>query len=184
MSEQVVTTDAPIMDLLRRGGPMTVAELAEAMEVTATAIRQRLSRLLAKDLVERRVVKAGRGRPSHRYRLTEKGNRMAGANFDDLALAAFRALKRLLDDAVAHLLGQPLLPFDKPDTGRRRRRQLQHLALFVHDFHFRNDVLATAQILKAQVFETESVGRSRRLRPFNNGQNRIVTFDRQFFSVF
>ena len=92
MSEESVTSDAPIIDLLRKGGPMTVAQLAEAMEVTATAIRQRLSRLLAQELVERRVVKAGRGRPSHRYRLTEKGNRLAGANFDDLALALWREI--------------------------------------------------------------------------------------------
>ena len=92
MPDQSVASDGPLMDLLRKRGAMTVAELAEAMEVTQTAVRQRLSRLLANNLVERRVVRAGRGRPSHRYRLTDKGNRLVGANFDDLASVLWREI--------------------------------------------------------------------------------------------
>ena len=67
------TADADLLDLLRCDGPLGVVELAEAVNVTPTAIRQRLVRLLAQNLIEREVERCGRGRPRHRYRLTTKG---------------------------------------------------------------------------------------------------------------
>ncbi len=90
MTEQIVASDMPVIDLLRKRGSMTVSELAEALDVTATAVRQRLSRLLAQGFIERWATRAGRGRPSHRYRLTDKGRRQAGANFSDLVTVLWR----------------------------------------------------------------------------------------------
>jgi predicted ArsR family transcriptional regulator len=55
------------------------------MGVTATAVRQRLQRLMAGGLIERQAENKGRGRPNHRYSLTEKGERSAGTNFADMA---------------------------------------------------------------------------------------------------
>ena len=75
------------MDLLRITGPLGVSELADAMEVTPTAVRQRLTRLLAGEVIRREPVRNGRGRPKHRYWLTDKGIRRTGSNFDDLAIA-------------------------------------------------------------------------------------------------
>jgi len=92
MSEEMVTSDAPVIDLLRKSGSMTVSELAVALDVTATAVRQRLGRLLLQGFIERRATRAGRGRPSHRYRLTEKGRRQAGVNFADLVTVLWREL--------------------------------------------------------------------------------------------
>jgi len=92
MSEEMVTSDAPVIDLLRKSGSMTVSELAVALDVTGTAVRQRLGRLLLQGFIERRATLAGRGRPSHRYRLTEKGRRQAGANFADLVTVLWREL--------------------------------------------------------------------------------------------
>ena len=45
MSMEAPTSDSDLMDLLRIAGPLSVSELADAMEVTATAVRQRLVRL-------------------------------------------------------------------------------------------------------------------------------------------
>lgn len=67
------------------------------MEVTATAVRQRLTRLMAQGYIERNVVRAGRGRPTHRYMLTDEGRRKTGANFADLAMALWQEV-RLIDD--------------------------------------------------------------------------------------
>lgn len=69
-----------------------MAELAQQVEVTPTAIRQRLMRLMAQGLVERDAVRNGRGRPKHLYRLTDKGFRLTGSNFADLALALWREI--------------------------------------------------------------------------------------------
>ena len=40
------SSDRALLDLIRRGGPLTVAEMAASLGVTATAIRNRLTRLL------------------------------------------------------------------------------------------------------------------------------------------
>ena len=67
------TSDRGLIELLRRQGQLGIGELTAAMHVTATAVRQRLVRLMAGGLVQRETNKVPRGRPSHRYSLTEKG---------------------------------------------------------------------------------------------------------------
>jgi DeoR family suf operon transcriptional repressor len=86
------TSDADFLDLLRVAGPTGVAELAERIDVTPTAVRQRLIRLMAQGLIEREAVRSGRGRPRHLYRLTDRGLRITGSNFADLALALWREI--------------------------------------------------------------------------------------------
>jgi len=92
MSTPVPTSDSHLLDLLRVAGSMGVAQLATQVEVTPTAIRQRLMRLMAQGLVEREAVRNGRGRPKHLYRLTDRGLRLTGSNFGDLALALWREI--------------------------------------------------------------------------------------------
>lgn len=94
------STDNDVLELLRACGPLGVAELAREIDVTPTAVRQRLARLLAQGLVERQPVRNGRGRPKHRYRLTQKGLRYTGSNFADLALALWREVSKLEDYEV------------------------------------------------------------------------------------
>jgi predicted ArsR family transcriptional regulator len=77
-----------------------VAEIADHVEVTPTAVRQRLGRLLARGFVEREPVRHGRGRPRHRYRLTQKGLRLTGSNFADLALVLWRSISSIEDFEV------------------------------------------------------------------------------------
>jgi DeoR family transcriptional regulator, suf operon transcriptional repressor len=100
MSVEAPNSDADLLDLLRIAGPLSVTELADAMEVTATAVRQRLTRLLAQMMIQRDAVRAGRGRPKHRYWLTEKGVRQTGSNFTDLAVALWREFRTLGDDSL------------------------------------------------------------------------------------
>jgi predicted ArsR family transcriptional regulator len=94
------SSDVGILDLLRKVGPLGVAELARAMQVTSTAVRQRLVRLMAQGLVGRQLSRAPRGRPSHRYELTDKGRRQTGANFADLALALWKEVRDIEDPEV------------------------------------------------------------------------------------
>ena len=70
------------------------------MGVTATAVRQRLQRLMADGLIERHAEKKGRGRPNHRYSLTEKGERSAGHNFADMAIVLWEEIKAVEDPAI------------------------------------------------------------------------------------
>lgn len=102
------SSDIGILDLLRKAGPLGVTELAQAMQVTATAVRQRLARLMGQGLVDRELARASRGRPSHRYALTEKGRRQTGANFVDLALALWKEVRAIEDAEVRRGLLQRL----------------------------------------------------------------------------
>ncbi len=92
MSIECPTSDADLMDLLRVSGSLGVSDLARKMEVTPTAVRQRLIRLMAQGLIQREALRAGRGRPKHLYDLTDKGLRLTGSNFTDLALALWREI--------------------------------------------------------------------------------------------
>lgn len=100
MTTLTASSDADLLELLRRRGRLSVAELASAMEVTATAVRQRLTRLLARGLIEREAVRGSRGRPRHNYRLTNKGVRVTGSNLPDLALALWRELGAVEDPEI------------------------------------------------------------------------------------
>ena len=92
MSVAAPTSDADILDLLRVSGSLGVTNLAEAIEVTPTAVRQRLMRMMAQGLVERESVNSGRGRPRHLYQLTDQGLRLTGSNFADLAVALWQEM--------------------------------------------------------------------------------------------
>ncbi len=85
MLPSVTDSDEYVLNLLRKRGGAEISELGQALGVTATAVRQRLARLMDDGLVCREeVVRGGRGRPSHRYRLTEKGTRSSGNNYAEL----------------------------------------------------------------------------------------------------
>ena len=73
MSIEQPGTDNDLLDLLRSTGPLSVNDLAGAMEVTPTAIRQRLTRLISQEIIQREASRIRRGRPMYRYWLTDKG---------------------------------------------------------------------------------------------------------------
>ncbi|MEX2142371.1 MAG: MarR family transcriptional regulator [Pirellulales bacterium] len=104
----VETSDSQVLDLLRRHGPLAIGDLTDHMGVTRTAVRQRLTRLVAGGLVGRDAARLPRGRPSHRYSLTEKGRREAGHNFGDLAVALWQEVRSVKDPEVRSGLLQRL----------------------------------------------------------------------------
>lgn len=108
MSTPTETSDSQLLELLRVRGAMSVSEVARASEVTATAVRQRLTRLMSQGLVARNATRNGRGRPSHRYALTEKARRLAGNNFGDLAMVLWNELRGVADPEVRRGLLQRL----------------------------------------------------------------------------
>jgi len=94
------SSDQALLDLLRKHGPLSVTQLKADMHVTATAVRQRLVRLLKQGDIERNAERISRGRPVHRYALTEKGRRRSGANFADLAVALWHEIREIKDSHI------------------------------------------------------------------------------------
>ena len=106
-------SDGEFLNELHRIGPKTVQEICAAIGVTATAVRQRLLRLQAKDFVSRDLMRSGRGRPRYVYRVTEKGLRQLGDNYSDLALILWREVRKIADpgtrDAITERIRNALV---------------------------------------------------------------------------
>jgi predicted ArsR family transcriptional regulator len=107
------SSDAALIELLRVEAALGIGQLAEALGVTATAIRQRLDRLMRQGIICRETAaasapqaaavpsrRAGRGRPAHVYSLTEKGRSTSGDNFRDLSLVLWREIRQVRDPSI------------------------------------------------------------------------------------
>jgi predicted ArsR family transcriptional regulator len=135
MSSAVVHSDTDLLELLRVAGPLDVMEMAGAIDVTATAVRQRLSRMLARGLIQREAIRAGRGRPRHRYQLTDQGFELTGSNFPDLAMALWKELSEVKNPElreellrrVARALARVYAGQIKGSTPAERMRSLSQL---------------------------------------------------------
>jgi predicted ArsR family transcriptional regulator len=100
MAMHTETSDVGLIALLRDRGALGISELTAAMNVTATAVRQRLTRLMNQGLIQRETTKMARGRPSHRYSLTERGRRQTNSNFADLTLALWNEVRSVKNPEV------------------------------------------------------------------------------------
>jgi predicted ArsR family transcriptional regulator len=79
------TADADLLHLLADAGPSAISEIEQHLEITRTAVHERLLRLMVEGLVDRELVRGGRGRPSYQYSLSPKARKLSGNNFADLA---------------------------------------------------------------------------------------------------
>lgn len=100
MRSVIDQSDREFLEQLHRTGPATIQEICGTLGVTATAVRQRLSRLQGLGLITRESVRAGRGRPHHTYRLTDGGLRELGDNYGDLAMILWRELQNIQEPSV------------------------------------------------------------------------------------
>jgi predicted ArsR family transcriptional regulator len=107
MNIQSDSTDTRFLRQLRRLGPSSIQQLCEAMGVTATAVRQRISRLQADGYIERETIRAERGRPYHVYHVTTEGIRQLGDDYGELAQILWRELREIEDtETRKRLLGR------------------------------------------------------------------------------
>lgn len=113
-------THQAVLFHLKRQKEMTVADLCEALGITSMAVRRHLSGLQADGLVDARLTKVSRGRPTYRYKLTEEAEKLFPSAINNFAVelldAVYEAkgssgvaeLLELRDEAVARRL-LPLL---------------------------------------------------------------------------
>lgn len=89
--------DIQFLRRLRRLGPSSIQQLCEAMGVTATAVRQRISRLQGAGYVDRETIRAERGRPYHVYHVTTDGVRQLGDDYGQLAQILWKEMQEIED---------------------------------------------------------------------------------------
>ena len=99
-TQRLSDRDREVVDMLMVQSPQEINQLGEHLGVTATAVRQRLGRLMSMGHVERSTASSGRGRPVHRYSLTEQGRLSGGNNLADLAVALWQQVQQIPDAAV------------------------------------------------------------------------------------
>lgn len=105
MTTPVSDDDREFLSRLHRLEKPTVQTLCDAVGVTATAVRHRLTRLEDARLIERvRLETTGRGRPAYGYRLTERGRGSLGDNSAMLAQALWQEVSKIEDESVRETL--------------------------------------------------------------------------------
>ena len=100
MRTNLESTDTEFLSRLHRQGASSVQQLCATMGVTATAVRQRISRLQSEGYVDRETIRAQRGRPYHVYRVTAAGLRQLGDDYGELAQILWKRVREIDDPNV------------------------------------------------------------------------------------
>lgn len=85
LSENPENTHQAVLHYLKRNNEMSVAELCDVLGVTSMAVRRHLAGLQKDGLVETRLVRQSRGRPTYRYRLTPRAETLFPSGLSTMA---------------------------------------------------------------------------------------------------
>ena len=102
MANGKATADADVLNLLADSGPLAISDIVQHFAVTRTAVSERLLRLMGEGLVDRELMRGGRGRPSYRYLLSPKARKLAGNNFADLSAVLWQEVLGIEDARRPH----------------------------------------------------------------------------------
>jgi predicted ArsR family transcriptional regulator len=136
------SVDRDLLLAMRSGELLGIGELIESLNVTATAVRQRIERLLQRGLICREKVVSGRGRPTFRYRITDEGKRVNAADSTDLAEAMWQELLSIEDRD----LRQRMLSSVATRLGREYASQMDENASLEDRMRVLSQLLSTRRV--------------------------------------
>lgn len=87
-----------VLMTLKTRGPQSIAVIAKAMDVTAEAVRQQMTRLHADGLVDAESHSAGRGRPTQIWYLTEAGHGRFPDTHAEMTVQMIGAVRQVFGD--------------------------------------------------------------------------------------
>ncbi|MEW4488453.1 transcriptional regulator [Thalassoglobus sp. JC818] len=93
-------TDHEFLSVLQRQSPATIQSLCDSIGITATAVRQKLMRFQAAGLVDRKLSRQERGRPSYTYHLTAAGLKELGDDHAEIAAILWKQIMVISDENV------------------------------------------------------------------------------------
>jgi predicted ArsR family transcriptional regulator len=122
-------TRRAVLDLLKRNGPQTVAQLGAALELSGAGVRRHLEDLERLGLVQQSSRSQGRGRPAYVYALTEMGHDLFPRNYHQLVAQLLEAAATELGPAaVERLFDHRQQELAELYAGRTHGRALPDLA--------------------------------------------------------
>ena len=131
MTEQAASssTRRAVLELLKRNGPQTVAQLGAELGVSGVAVRRHLEALEQDGLLQQTTRPQGRGRPAHVYALTDRGHDLFPRNYHQLVAQLLDAAGTEFGDAaIARLFDHRQQSLAGLYAGRTRGRPLPELA--------------------------------------------------------
>lgn len=121
--DQLPPTRRDLLLILKKRGEARAQDLADALGITASAVRQHLTELAEAGLVAHRALRDGRGRPKHAWSLSARGEGLFPRSYDELATEVLdsiaaedpalvervfeRRRRRRVEGARARLAGRP-----------------------------------------------------------------------------
>ena len=122
-------TRRAVLDLLKRNGSQTVAQLGAALALSGVAVRRHLEVLEHVGLVRQTTRSQGRGRPAYVYALTEMGHDLFPRNYHQLVAQLLEAAtSELGPEAVERLFDHRQQELAELYAGRTKGRPLPELA--------------------------------------------------------
>lgn len=115
-------------------GPVSTAQLAQALDMTAEAARQQVHKLLAAGLVAgQQEAAAGVGRPRQNWVLTEAGHRRFPDTHAQLSVQLIGSIRQLfgeagLDRLIAQREDEARAAYQRTCTGKTLGKRLEQLA--------------------------------------------------------
>jgi predicted ArsR family transcriptional regulator len=123
------STRRAVLDMLKRNGPQTVAQLVASLRLSGVAVRRHLGVLENVGLVRQSTRPQGRGRPAHVYALTEMGHDLFPRNYHQLVAQLLEAAATELGpQAVERLFDHRQQELAELYAGRTQGRDLPELA--------------------------------------------------------
>ena len=128
-SAESAPTRRAVLDLLKRNGSQTVAQLGAALGLSGVAVRRHLEVLEHVGLVRQSTRPQGRGRPAHVYTLTELGHDLFPRNYHQLVAQLLEAAtSELGPEAVERLFDHRQQELAELYGSRTRGQPLPELA--------------------------------------------------------
>lgn len=144
LSENPDNTQEAVLLYLKKEGEMTVQALCDVLSITAMAVRRHLQVLQNDGLVESRIVRQSRGRPTYKYRLTTKAESLFPSGFQNLAMDLLDAVY----EQSGHKGVMELLSF-------RNRKRMERLKQRVENKDLRDRVKEVTKIFSEDGYMTE-----------------------------
>ncbi len=79
-------TQEAVLLHLKKHGELTVSDLCKILGITSMAVRRHLATLQHNGLIESRIVRQTRGRPTYHYRLSDKADNLFPSGFQTMAM--------------------------------------------------------------------------------------------------